>query len=143
MTIAFDYLDPGDGAVIEVLHTDSKRFPEISGTIKGVPKGCLDWGRLRPMSGLFPFPLNRPRRALIVAFVVGLVFFSAGILIPESVFRQSQPPANQAISFRQILVITGALYAGLPLLVLWLTRRRFLRKNAAPVQTLAFGVTQR
>jgi hypothetical protein len=55
------------------------------------------------------------------------VFFSAGVLIPESALRKSQPPANQAIFFRQMLVITGAVYAGLPLLVLWLTRRRFPR----------------
>ncbi|QAW01710.1 hypothetical protein ES969_17640 [Bacillus subtilis] len=34
--IEFDYLDPGDGAAIEVLHTDNTGPHEIKGTIKGV-----------------------------------------------------------------------------------------------------------
>ncbi|MCI3197645.1 hypothetical protein GXP75_18610 [Bacillus sp. HU-1818] len=34
--IEFDYLDPGDGAAIEVLHTDNKGPHDIKGTIKGV-----------------------------------------------------------------------------------------------------------
>ncbi|MCY8484294.1 hypothetical protein MOC97_02105 [Bacillus atrophaeus] len=34
--IEFDYLDPGDGAAIEVLHTDNKGPLDIKGTIKGV-----------------------------------------------------------------------------------------------------------
>ena len=35
----FDYLDPGDGAVIELLHTDEERHPKIQGSIRGLLKG--------------------------------------------------------------------------------------------------------
>ncbi|GED04424.1 hypothetical protein [Bacillus atrophaeus] len=34
--IEFDYLDPGDGTAIEVLHTDNKGPHDIKGTIKGI-----------------------------------------------------------------------------------------------------------
>jgi hypothetical protein len=39
--LSFDYLDPQDGAVLELLHTDSVRDPAVKGTIRGVPKGFL------------------------------------------------------------------------------------------------------
>jgi hypothetical protein len=44
----FDYLDPNDGAAIEILHTDEKEYPTILGTIRGMPRGLRDWDR-------FPF----------------------------------------------------------------------------------------
>jgi len=47
----FDYLDAGDGAAIELVHTDDKRYPEVAGSIRGIPKGVLDWGKI-----LFPMP---------------------------------------------------------------------------------------
>jgi hypothetical protein len=40
----FDYLDVGDGVVIELLHTAEERYPKVQGTIRGVPKGILNWG---------------------------------------------------------------------------------------------------
>ena len=45
---SFDYLDPGDGATIEILHTAQERYPKVQGTIRGVPKGVLDWGLIPP-----------------------------------------------------------------------------------------------
>lgn len=39
---SFDYLDAGDGAAIELLHTDEKRYPKVQGSIRGVPKGVLN-----------------------------------------------------------------------------------------------------
>lgn len=125
MTIAFDYLDPGDGAVVEILHTDSERYPKITGTIKGVPKGCLDWGRIRPANSGLPTPFNRPRRILFGAAIIGLAFFFSGVLMPESVLK-SQEPAS-ALFVRRALVVAGALYATVPVVMLWLTRRRFPR----------------
>jgi len=37
--IAFDFIDPRDGIRIEILHTSKDRYPEILGTIRGIPKG--------------------------------------------------------------------------------------------------------
>jgi hypothetical protein len=77
----FDYLDPGDGATIEILHTDEKEYPSILGTIRGVPRGLRDWGR-------FPFVEVSRRRSshyaglvlLIYLFLVGATFALAGLL---------------------------------------------------------------
>jgi len=45
---SFDYLDPGDGATIEILHTARERYPKVQGTIRSIPKGVLDWGLIPP-----------------------------------------------------------------------------------------------
>lgn len=39
VTIDFDFLDPGDGALIEILHTFKKSKITIEGVIKGIPEG--------------------------------------------------------------------------------------------------------
>ena len=41
----FEFLDPGDGGVLEVLHTGSAEAPECTGTIIGLPEGLRYWGR--------------------------------------------------------------------------------------------------
>jgi hypothetical protein len=51
----FDYLDPGDGATIDLLHTAERGGPACLGTIRAVPAGVQDWGRpglLAPLSGV-------------------------------------------------------------------------------------------
>jgi hypothetical protein len=48
IVLSFDYLNPGDGAVFELLHTDKKPYPVVVGTIRGVPNGVRDWGRIVP-----------------------------------------------------------------------------------------------
>ena len=40
----FEFLDPGDGGVLEVLHTGSDEAPECSGTVISLPKGPQYWG---------------------------------------------------------------------------------------------------
>src|SRR6185437_11742654 len=116
--IMFDYLDPGDGAVLEILHTDRKAYPDIRGTIRGVPKGCLDWGRIQAHST--PFPLHR-RRAVNTMFFAGVLALAFSIWLPES--------ANKTFSvgFRRSLGALGLLYAALPLAYYWLVRRRYPR----------------
>jgi len=92
--INFDYLDPNDGAVIEILHTSIQRTPECKGTIRGVPKGILNWGR-------FPYDvfLRRPmlRKAFSVLFFL-LFFFGIGIFFVGILDHESE------------LVILGLLY---------------------------------
>ena len=39
----FEFLDPGDGGVLEVLHTGSAEAPKCTGTIMGLPKGLKYW----------------------------------------------------------------------------------------------------
>ncbi len=41
---SFNFLDPKDGVVIEILHTDIDHYPKIKGTIMGIPKGFKKYG---------------------------------------------------------------------------------------------------
>lgn len=125
--ISFDYLDPGDGATLEILHTDSSRYPKVDGTIKGVPSGTLDWGRILPAKRIdIPFPLNRRRNLVLVPFLLGLIIAISGLL-PSLSFLHDLFRSTPAGEVRWPIVLAGLLYALLPLPFLWLTRRRFPR----------------
>jgi hypothetical protein len=39
LRLSFYFLDPSDGARIDVVHTSAEKFPELSGTLVGLPKG--------------------------------------------------------------------------------------------------------
>ena len=107
--INFDYLDPNDGAVIEILHTSIQRTPECKGTIRGVPKGILNWGRLPYDVLLYEkyLPLRRPmlrKTFLSVASIIIIVGF---------------------LNREWELVILGLFYLIFPLAQLWIYRRRY------------------
>lgn len=70
--IRFDYLDPGDGAVIELLHTGRARYPKIRGTIRGSPRGPLNWGTT-------PSRYTEPG---LMFCALGAVMFLIGIIQP-------------------------------------------------------------
>jgi hypothetical protein len=42
--LAFDFLDPKDGAFINVLHTSERLVPNGLGTVRGMPSGFTFWG---------------------------------------------------------------------------------------------------
>lgn len=123
--IAFDYLDPEDGAVFEILHTDMMRYPTVEGTIKGVPRGVLDWGRIvsnRPRD----VSLNlRTNRFVPIALVtVGLSVASIGFVPELARYLPFRSPTENA-THNWPLGLAGILYALMPILVAWRTRRRF------------------
>lgn len=70
--LTFDYLDPQDGAIIEILHTARERSPQILGTIRGVPKGVIDWGRI-PIQDPLRLPIYLVLPFVIVMFTIGVV----------------------------------------------------------------------
>jgi len=104
--INFDYLDPNDGAVIEILHTSIQRTPECKGTIRGVPKGILNWGRL-------PYDvLSYKRYMLRKTFLKVASFFGISIIFVGLLNREWK------------LVILGSFYLIFPA-QLWIYRRRY------------------
>jgi len=84
--ISFDYLDPGDGATIDVLHTCESGIPTVSGTIRGVPRGVLDWGRLatsirnQPAS---PALVRVFRTITLVTVLIGVWSIASAVFLPE------------------------------------------------------------
>ena len=81
----FEFLDPGDGDVLEVLHTGSDKTPECTGTIIGLPKGPQYLGHV--WNAYAPFKWEgRARKtlpvrvALFVGIALGLVISAVGLL---------------------------------------------------------------
>ncbi len=133
--ITFDFLDPGDGALLELLHTSALRFPKVAGTIKGIPRGLVDVaGRSRiqvldKVAARFPF-----RRGFFIGmFIFGIAMLVFSLIpkeiLPQSWFESSQnTPASPQHAGRFVSImffILGLLYMGLPALVLYGGRRRY------------------
>lgn len=113
----FDYLDVGDGAVIELLHTDEERYPKVEGTIRGVPKGILNWGHFRTS--------RRPPRIIRITLFTMLIVGVAMIVFGLLSLSFPKPSASAEPSPVWAPVILGLVYISFPLFVLWITRRRF------------------
>jgi hypothetical protein len=85
-TVRFDFLDKGDGGVIELLHTGSETELVVHGTIKGVPDGIRYRGLLPPLpySEEDPWPVRIVRRSfpkmLIIIAAAGLLITIIGAL---------------------------------------------------------------
>ena len=92
----FGFLDPGDGGVVEVLHTGSTAAPKCIGTIKKLPEGIQNWGRAWGASA----SSRRKRRVnlimLPVLLILGLAMCVQGILgeqyINEALPFFAEPP---------------------------------------------------
>ena len=109
----FEFLDPGDGGVLEVLHTGSDKTPECTGTIIGLPKGPQYLGHAWDTYAPFKFRLT-----LFVAIAIGLVMSAVGFVGTEPYLLFDQFPD-------WILVLVGLFYALIPSYLLWRRRRRF------------------
>jgi hypothetical protein len=119
----FDYLDHGDGATIEMLHTDEKEYPSILGTIRGMPRGLRDWGR----SPFIAVPYAR--------FVGAIGLFLFGAIQAWSLYNlyNLEWPAylrtpSSINMLRVLAVLYGIALFAMAILFLWRLRHRFPRK---------------
>ncbi len=69
----FDYLEPGDGAAIEILHTSALRKPTIQGAIRGILKGIFNYGEVQPYKQGNP-PLSLALHFFIMVFCVFMAY---------------------------------------------------------------------
>jgi hypothetical protein len=76
VNLNFSHLEPGEGAVIELLLSTKNDFPEIKGEIKGVPRGIIDskliYDELWPE---IPDHLKKPFNIIAFTIVAVLSFF--------------------------------------------------------------------
>ncbi|AZV43091.1 hypothetical protein [Peribacillus asahii] len=61
----FDYLDPNDGVLLQILHTDQVWDSKIKGSIKGMPKGVLSKGLLKEA-----YKIHESKKGLITPYIV-------------------------------------------------------------------------
>jgi len=123
-SIQFDYLDPGDGFVVEVLHTGERRHPKLVGTIKGIPQGPKNLGAVLSQTRTNtrgPFPKSR-RTFAIVVIAIGVFFALAGTFIP---FKSEEVGALKSTLLPYAMAAVGLLYAALGCTLLWMVRRRY------------------
>jgi len=99
--LAFEYLDPRQGAVIEVLHTaQSPESVELTGTVMGVPKGIV-----------------RVRQGVDVALPVGIAG-AVSVTVPTHTIPRSLRHASGARTSREVDVSpAGALANAIRLLL--------------------------
>ena len=137
VSLGFAFLDSGDGAVIEILHTSEKRHPEFLGTIRGLPSGLHNLGRITDRAFnrriiQLPRPLLRPLRKLgLITAVLGVAIAGAARLVPwESLSKSSTEAQPTSLVF----IGAGALYLLMGAVLIFLTRRRY--PNALHVDEL-------
>jgi hypothetical protein len=134
LMVNFDYLDPNDGVVLEMLHNSKKSYPKITGTIKGLPKGLVDLGTVRSSKQYktrSPFAALLNHRKLIygIAIFLGLSMAIFGLLpqeLRENIFNNLRKPDDTMLTMEPIfLVVLGLLYASMPAFFLWSRRKKY------------------
>jgi hypothetical protein len=126
--LSFDFMDPGDGARIEVIHTGPLHVATLLGTVRGIPEGPKNWGRAwtkakGPVAWL-------PRSAVFgIAALLGILMVLQGMLQPTLVehlpriFGPRDPIRYQHPNW--ILIVFGSVYAAFPIYLLWIRRKRY------------------
>lgn len=131
--LTFDFLDPADGARVEILHTSKRRYPEILGTVRGVPKGIKQLTTKststqalnRTMS-----QISRHKNVFFgVVFVLGLVLLILSVL-PDAwllPFRDAlkEHPSTGLKAFRFMMLVFGVFYTLISLSSLMPRRRKY------------------
>ena len=114
--VLYDYLNPGDGAVLDVLHDGTKTG--IIGTAKGLSGGVEDWGIIAPTA--------EPKRTWFLRRVLPRLAILVGIAGAWGVLVVKDDPTLRADGFLVLGLLAGV-SASFALEVIgnwWRTRRR-------------------
>ena len=124
VNVGFKFLDPGDGGVLEVLHTGSAEAPECKGTIIGLPGSPRYWGRASGHSALARRDRKILRFVFTVTLVLGLVLIATGI-IGEQAIRDIFPyPSDGVETPAWLRLVVGLLGFSFSVIMVWLLGRR-------------------
>ncbi len=133
--ISFDYLDPGDGARIDILHTREFDKSKVLGSIRGIPKGVQTISRLES-SGTFnrylSIFLRKTKYYLYIITILGSVSVLLSVL-PSSwiapvinILDSSSNGDSTSYSDSRIgFFVVGFLYLIIPLMFALNRRKRY------------------
>lgn len=114
LDITFDFVDPGDGFSLEVIHTQLGSELDVVGTIRGIPKGLLDYGPAPwfGVRGSRTFVFSRFRGTRAVGVVIGASLALYGVFFLRRVDRLTSfgVPGDLDILAWSFIAI-GVLYA--------------------------------
>lgn len=130
----FDYLDQNDGMIFEIIHTDINIYPQIMGTIKGIPEGIQNFGQVdlfnsRNCKNKLFCLLNSKIFLFLVMSIGGTFLLLIGIY--PSLYEKIQSYNNLFIPneiSRIFSIIIGIFYFIFPILLFWQKRKRFPKK---------------
>ena len=116
LLLSLDYLDPNDGVVLEIIHDSEEKYPKITGTIKGLPKGFVDQGEVYENEAT---KIRKRRRMYSLTIAMGLAMLIIGFVPSDIFFTTKRPPSSA------LFIILGILYAGVPAFLLWFHRGKY------------------
>jgi hypothetical protein len=127
---SFDYLDPKDGVCIEVIHTEKRIRPKVTGKIKGMPDGIKSWSITNKKSKIQKIIFEKINKWVFASLtlLLGIFIFSVGVLsmFNEDVRKGSLILENSASS-HYFLIVFGLLYSSIPVRFFWRNRKKHPR----------------
>ena len=142
--IAFEYLDPEDGATLEVLHTDSRTNLGIKGTIKGLPHGLSDWGLIELQKAAVVSRRVTPRvLRLVILVIAGFTFIGFAVFRSRFFWWRSDIPIAPVLSGADWLFIgMGLIYVVGAFAEFWASRKRYPVQLALSAASDDLGATR-
>lgn len=132
--VSFDFFDPNDGFVVEIVHTGSRRSLYWKGTVRGIPEGISDSGGSTLLvslsSDIFAKAVGKSTKfVMMIAALLGLAIAMLGLFREK--FKEYDDilnwPSNDYPGPSWPMVFMGIIYAILPIIMMWMRRRRFPR----------------
>ena len=132
LTIEFEYLNPGDGINIELLHDSSIEHLESKGSIKGIPQGVKiikqNRSSLEKLKKMM-FLQQNPHHLIYLTLIIGLTFLTLGLLNVTNLFDiMNLFEIQQASLGATPFLMVGSGYTILPAFYLWRVRKRYPKK---------------
>jgi len=129
--LSFDYLDPQDGGVVELLHTSERRHPSVCGSIRGIPNGIRNYGDISGnifMLSHFHLRLNTPR--LLKIATIAMMLITGFTMFALALYSKNILASFASSGHRERIIFTflGLIYIVMPTILLWGRRRRYPRK---------------
>ena len=117
----FGFLEPGDGGVLEVLHTGSPEAPKSKGTIKKIPKGMAQHF---PFAAPYMRPLATPyRSARGCSWFIAIVMSIFGLNLLRLMFVSVGDPTISSVAYW--IIVPVALFLFIEAVVaIWRLRRQ-------------------
>ena len=127
VAVSYDYLNPGDGLVLQVMHSGSGST--MRGTAKGLPKGPEDWGTI--------VSVEKPKQAWYASHSATMLLVTLGLSMTFAFYwiRSGSPMGSDAspIILGLVLGLVAAIVRDL-VVARWRTRRRH-PKSLTPIST--------
>ncbi|MBN8236847.1 hypothetical protein JF544_16435 [Halobacillus kuroshimensis] len=136
--IDFEYLDPKDGFLVEVLHTDDEVYPSVVGSVKGMTQGINYVGPKKSKNSAFFISFKRAVDKTInsgaffkITLAVGILANVIGILIGVGVegyvlesFKKEFGEGTDPTIISLVMIVAGS-----PYIIMSLTAFRVMGKR--------------